>query len=831
MIGMHLHDGTYMVGIEDPVTGRGELLRLLGTGGDPPKGKLATWSPSFEDSARKGAFARMEGMRERVEIMIEEAFNKKEWIKMGLPQKKRKQEDEVLGVMVAEKESEVELGANLPKQKEVRMDVPEVALEIPDLLQLIKALRYQKGYCLNGKLVSIQLRVVEATRAIPTVHFLRERSRKEVFESISRLDDDPRMTTEELIEARCRQVLKNEEVMEDIVHRVLDSRMRDKASGIRLWAEAVTAGSDLRAAAVAEFPASLLITAAAEFAPAAVPEGFSITLKEATKVDTVRGARLVSIAALEPRGRGRGGTVGGGNARGSAAIATWSAEDPRRLTSIEHFGEKRGMRRTRGKARRDDPLGTTRDRTRALEGNGWGTATVRRAAIELDDGQRDEPRGKHRKRGSVLAEAIGIFGATFFWRQDLQHGKGGIRGEAHDEDRTGAGAERYMRFHSEKTLELLPGAEHTHVLTLDSHITSNCRLRAIIKAGLNHIPLRAFDVDEALFELNGLLDRLIMALYDIASMGEHQRRRLRQIVLDRAKCKMDGYICRHRFITAEPIDQKSTRREIDFLTERFLVSPTDKSANTPSFVCTNFIRTLALRRLLGPDFVMQQEDPQQIISTIKASLTHLPVLPIAHDVLPYLMSVYKAHKQSFRWITNTANTVMSPMADLCACLLRFLTPSVQSFCAEKSRTLEVEYGVKPNLWWPITSVGEFAANLPQSTYTVYTVDITRCFETIPTDGSQHSLMLAVKFFVHLALIYRRDRSPRDVIKVRITARGRMIPSWIEARLENSAEELFFSEDEVNDVSRSCLDHSLIQMLGGRYDYQPSRVNRELVHVD
>ncbi|GBG84025.1 hypothetical protein CBR_g37901 [Chara braunii] len=111
--------------------------------------------------------------------------------------KKKRQEDEVLGVMVAKKESEVELGASLPKRKEVRMDVPEIALEIPNLLQLIKTLRYhkvgvdsatlakfegevQKGYCLNGKLVSIQPRVVEATRAIPAVHFLGERSRKKV---------------------------------------------------------------------------------------------------------------------------------------------------------------------------------------------------------------------------------------------------------------------------------------------------------------------------------------------------------------------------------------------------------------------------------------------------------------------------------------------------------------------------------------------------------------------------------------------------------------------------------------------------------------------------
>ncbi|GBG90076.1 hypothetical protein CBR_g50169 [Chara braunii] len=173
MIGMHLHDGTYMVNIEDPVTGRGELLQLLGTGGDLPKGKLATWSPTFEESARKGAFARMEGMRERVEIMIEEAFSKKEWIKMGLPVKKRRPEDEPLGVMVAEKEQEVELGASLPKPKEGRNEPHELALEIPDLLQLVKAIRYhkvgvdpaglakfedevRKGYCLNGKIVSIQ---------------------------------------------------------------------------------------------------------------------------------------------------------------------------------------------------------------------------------------------------------------------------------------------------------------------------------------------------------------------------------------------------------------------------------------------------------------------------------------------------------------------------------------------------------------------------------------------------------------------------------------------------------------------------------------------------
>ncbi|GBG73287.1 hypothetical protein CBR_g13006 [Chara braunii] len=195
MIGMHLHDGACMVDIEDPVTGCGELLRLIGTRGDTPKGKLATWSPSFEESARKGAFTRMEGMRERVEIMIEEAFRKKEWVKMGLPQKKRRPDEDAVGVMVVEKETKVELGASLPKREEARGKGTRITPEIPDLFHLIKAIRYHKvgvdtaslarceekvwkGYCLNGELVSIQPRIAEVAQATPAVHFFRRKIRE-----------------------------------------------------------------------------------------------------------------------------------------------------------------------------------------------------------------------------------------------------------------------------------------------------------------------------------------------------------------------------------------------------------------------------------------------------------------------------------------------------------------------------------------------------------------------------------------------------------------------------------------------------------------------------
>ncbi|GBG69746.1 hypothetical protein CBR_g4577 [Chara braunii] len=47
----------------------------------------------------------------------------------------------------------------------------------------------------------------------------------------NRLDDDPHLTTEEVITACCQQVVENEEALDELVDRVMDSRMRDKARG------------------------------------------------------------------------------------------------------------------------------------------------------------------------------------------------------------------------------------------------------------------------------------------------------------------------------------------------------------------------------------------------------------------------------------------------------------------------------------------------------------------------------------------------------------------------------------------------------------------------
>ncbi|GBG88222.1 hypothetical protein CBR_g46789 [Chara braunii] len=72
MIGRHLHDGTYMVDIEDPVTSRGELLRLLGTGRGPPKeGSVRKYKPVGKNAKPVSIL---------VEISREEVMEKEEEI-------------------------------------------------------------------------------------------------------------------------------------------------------------------------------------------------------------------------------------------------------------------------------------------------------------------------------------------------------------------------------------------------------------------------------------------------------------------------------------------------------------------------------------------------------------------------------------------------------------------------------------------------------------------------------------------------------------------------------------------------------------------------------
>ncbi|GBG89059.1 hypothetical protein CBR_g48771 [Chara braunii] len=375
-------------------------------------------------------------------------------------------------------------------------------------------------------------------------------------------------------------------------------------------------------------------------------------------------------------------------------------------------------------------------------------------------------------------------------------------------------AQRYSSLLSHIPAQLIPDSPYQHVVMMNPNITDNSKLRAMLKLGLNHVPLKALDIDEALYEFEQLLIKVAVNVQEVMQLSERRRKMVSRLALANAKTKMRKYWIRHKHIAAEPIDQTVIKKEVEFLSRRFLILATDKAANTPSFVCVNFIRQLALTRLSIPDFVPMHVEPQTLVEAMQAGTEHLLALHRIGASLPYLMAVFKAHKGTFRWITNTANSVVSSMAELCACLLSFLVPSVREFCEEESCLMEAEFGVKPNLWWPTSSVGEFAASLPPMISSVYSADITRCFELIPTDASDHSLIAAVKFFVECAMKHRCDRSPRDAIRVHVSESGRMSAAWADRHLCPTDTTLHFTEMQVIWVTEWCVTHSLVQ-LGGQ----------------
>ncbi|GBG89799.1 hypothetical protein CBR_g49650 [Chara braunii] len=355
---------------------------------------------------------------------------------------------------------------------------------------------------------------------------------------------------------------------------------------------------------------------------------------------------------------------------------------------------------------------------------------------------------------------------------------------------------RYMDMRSNWSIELLESEGCTHIITMDSSITDSPLLHGIIRADLNHISCMALDVEEASIELENCLDELFVRVMELNDLSASTKSFLWRVIMKKARAKMEKYRAVHKHAVAEPFEHPAVKRELEFITGRFLICPTDKAPNTPAF---------------GPEFASINVPLAAVIARIRGELSALPALPIAPAALPYLMTVLKAHKGTFWWITNTANTIVSPVAKVCACLLRFLLPLVQDFCQERSLEVEERCGVRPNLWWAIASVGEFHVNLPKKVCSVFTADITRCFETIPTDGSEESLPAAVRFYVQCAMQIRKEISSCHTIRITFGQHGGIWPSWVDDGLPEEEGMLLFRERDICWLSGWCITNSMLLM--------------------
>ncbi|GBG63993.1 hypothetical protein CBR_g40238 [Chara braunii] len=244
MIGMHLHDGTYMVDIEDQVTGRGELLRLLGTGGvaDKECQYLVNQTREEQDTDRK----------EQEFFLIQ--MYEGDFREIGLLLVGNKQPTEVVSKAREEAEKFItDNGTEFVNQEVLsRLKVLCVPIKIKEPYHPEANAPVERGHrtlkntiakmaaddlgnwsrYLRQTVFSNNVTPKRTTGCIPAELWYRREIDFPVEALVptwNRLDDHPHLSTEELIAARCQQVARNEEALEEVVNRVMDSRMRDKA--------------------------------------------------------------------------------------------------------------------------------------------------------------------------------------------------------------------------------------------------------------------------------------------------------------------------------------------------------------------------------------------------------------------------------------------------------------------------------------------------------------------------------------------------------------------------------------------------------------------------
>ena len=120
------------------------------------------------------------------------------------------------------------------------------------------------------------------------------------------------------------------------------------------------------------------------------------------------------------------------------------------------------------------------------------------------------------------------------------------------------------------------------------------------------------------------------------------------------------------------LDNRGVKNEIEWLLSHFYISGLDKANNNACFLCIRHIRLQAFQWLMGEDFTPCMSSntnlwllPTSIFDSVKAKLLSLlPESPPVFTALPFLMALFKQHKQKYRWVTNAHNTIYTNVASL-----------------------------------------------------------------------------------------------------------------------------------------------------------------------
>ena len=318
-----------------------------------------------------------------------------------------------------------------------------------------------------------------------------------------------------------------------------------------------------------------------------------------------------------------------------------------------------------------------------------------------------------------------------------------------------------------------------HVRTMDTKIIHHHGLREAIYLGLNHIPLRNTNIQEAIQVVENTFVQVCQLLKVEGCLDVESASKLVRIMArDQMRSAMKENLYGFRYSKPHIFSEKAVENELAWLLKHVFISGLDKATSTACFICVFHIRNQALLRLNGPDFEPCQhngswESIEDVTNKIKSELTNLvPELPINDIELPYIMGIYKFHKKKYRWISNAFGSIYVNIATLLTLSTMALLEEVKEWANTTIKGYKNFMGVDTSIYWIIDSINDFTLNIPDVINNIYVADITRCFESIPISGKD-TLYDAMVFITNLGITNMRRKHPNSeqLLWIKINDKG------------------------------------------------------------
>lgn len=337
--------------------------------------------------------------------------------------------------------------------------------------------------------------------------------------------------------------------------------------------------------------------------------------------------------------------------------------------------------------------------------------------------------------------------------------------------------------------EQFRGHESGHLHTTDTSWISNHlnlpHISSLLEQGLNHVPLAPVCFDEIMSLNCWVVETVVKAFYVPPVSVDTAVAFAVSWTLSRMPAIIESSSSSEVFDT-ESADFYS---DVARVQQYAFVSGMDKAANHPFFICRDYALLLSAQNLQSTSsFSVVQSNPVPFVEEHVKSLLEkfLPshLLPES-SLCPILFPLFKPKKQNYRFITSTCSSAYQIAGEVCHLFAQALLRELKALCGEQNALAWSMHRIRVQMFGIIEDYRDCIINLPlsQSYSADQTADISRCFDSIPTDANhQDSLQTALKYCISAAFSFysrrHKGKNPRFWLKI---CRGALVEGILSHR--------------------------------------------------